>query len=465
VTGTSAAWPRPAGAIPGPRGLPLLGSSLDLLRDPLGTYERAMRTHGDVVRFVVGPPGRRLVLHGVFEPDQVRQVLADHANTKDMTFYTTAAETLGDGLLTSDGERWRRQRRIIQPLFTRQLMDAWAAAMAEEATRLVASWDRAAADGRPVDLHREMTGFTLRVIGRLVFGTDVDAAVGQVRVAFPVLNRYIHRRIVAPVRWPRSWPTPANRRADRARGALDAVVDQIIARRRAGPARPEADDLVARLLAARDPDTGDRLDDTEVREQVLLFLLAGHETTATALTFTLHLLGHHPEEQRRVRDEAREVLGDRAPTAADAAALARTTRVVKEALRLYPPLYGIGRRTVADGTVGVYLLPAGSVLLVSPWATHRHPRHWERPDRFDPDRFTPEREAGRHRYAYLPFGGGPRACLGAHFAMLEAVVATATIVGGYRLETTPAPVPLATGITLRPAAAVPCALTPATAAR
>jgi cytochrome P450 len=449
---------RPAAAVPGPRGAPLLGSSLDLLRDPLGTYVRAMRAHGDVARLVVGPPGGRVVLHLLAEPELVRWALADHGNTKRMAFYTAAAETLGDALLTSDGERWRRQRRIIQPLFTRQHMDAWAAAMAEEAARLVASWGRAATEGRPVDLHREMTGFTLRVIGRLLFGADVDAAVPRVAVAFPVLNRYIHQRIVAPVRWPRSWPTPANRRADRARAALDAVVDQIIARRRAGPAPPDADDLVARLLAARDPDTGDRLDDAEVREQVLLFLLAGHETTATALTFTLHLLGHHQEVQQRVRDEARAVLGDRAPTAADAAALAHTTRVVKEALRLYPPLYGIGRRTVADGTVGGYLLPAGSLLLVSPWATHRHPRHWDRPEVFDPERFTPEREAARHRYAWLPFGGGPRACLGSHFALLEAVIATASVVRALRLRTEPGPVPLATGITLRPAATVLCSL-------
>jgi cytochrome P450 len=357
MTGTTAAWPRPAAAIPGPRGLPLLGSSLDLLRDPLGTYERAMRTHGDLVRFVVGPPGRRVVLHLLVEPDQIRQALADHGHTKDMAFYTATAETLGDALLTSDGDRWRRQRRIVQPLFTRQRMAAYAAAMAEEAAGLVASWHPAAAAGRPVDLHREMTGYTLRVIGRLLFGTDVDAAIGQVEVAFPVLGRYIHRRVVSPVGWPRSWPTPANRQADRARAALDAVVDQIIGRRRAAAAS-EADDLVARLLAARDPDTGDRLDDTEVREQVLLFLLAGHETTATALTFALQLLGHHPDVQQRVRDEARQVLGDRAPTAADAASLACTTRVVKEAMRLYPPVYGIGRRTGAAGAVGGYLLPA-----------------------------------------------------------------------------------------------------------
>ena len=458
MTGTSAARPRPAEAIPGPRGLPVLGSSLALLRDPLGTYERARQAHGDLVRLVAGPPGGRVVLHLLFGPDQIRQALADHGHTKDMTFYTTIAETLGDALLTSDGERWRRQRRIVQPLFTRRRMDADVAAMTEEAAGLVASWEPAAATGRPVDLHREMTGYTMRVIGRLLFGTDVDAAIAQVGAAFGVLNRDLHRRALAPVRWPRHWPTPANRRAARARATLDAVVDEIVGRRRA--AAVPADDLVGRLLAARDPDTGDRLDDAEVREQVLLFLLAGHETTATALTFTLHLLGRHPDAQRRVREEARAVLGGRPPTAADVVSLACTTRVVKEALRLYPPVYGIGRRTGAAGTVGGYRLPAGSVVVISPWVTHRHPGHWPDPDRFDPDRFTPEGEAGRHRYAYLPFGGGPRACIGSHFAMLEAVVATAAVVGSYRLETPPGPVPLATGITLRPAAAVPCAVEP-----
>jgi cytochrome P450 len=403
-----------------------------------------------------------VALNLVFEPEYVRQVLADHGQVKDMAFYTSIAETLGDALLTSDGERWHRQRRIIQPLFTPRRMAGYVGAMAEEAAGLVASWKSAAAAGQPIDLHREITGYTMRVVGRLLFGTDLDAAIGQLGAAFPVINRYLHRRALSPVRLPRTWPTPANRRAACARTALDAVVDQIIERRRAGPA---ADDLVGRLLAARDLDTGDRLDDTEVREQVLLFLLAGHETTATALTFTLHLLGHHPSVQQRVREEVRQVLGDRPPTAADAASLACTTRVVKEALRLYPPAYGIGRRTGAAGIVGDHLLPARSVVVVSPWVTHRHPRHWSHPDRFEPDRFTPAREASRHRYAYLPFGAGPRACLGSHFAMLEAVIATAVVVRGYRLATPPGPVRLATGITLRPAARLPCSLQPAATLR
>jgi cytochrome P450 len=448
------------GAVPGPRGRPLLGSSLELLRDPLGTYQQAMQVYGDVVRFVVGPPGRRVVLHALFDPEDVRQVLAgSHGHTKNTPFYREIAATLGDGLLTSDGTDWQRQRRLLQPLFTRQRIAGDAAAMADETTRLLQELKVTAAMGGPVDLHQQMMRYTMRVIGRLLFGTDIDRAIGEVDAAFPVLNQRIRQRALSAIRWPGSWPTPANRRAAAARRRLDQVVDQIIANRRAGPATG-GDDLVARLLAARDPEGGDRLDDAEVADQVRLFLLAGHETTATALTFTLHLLGHHPAVQQRIRAEVRRVLADRVPTAADAASLAYTTRVLKEAMRLYPPAYSIARRTSTAERIGGYQLPAGSVVIISPWAIHRHPRHWAQPEVFDPDRFTPDREAARHRYAYLPFAAGPRACIGGHFAMLEAVIATAMIIRAHHLRTPPGPVPLATGITLRPAAPVPCTLLP-----
>jgi cytochrome P450 len=456
---TACVPPRPATEVPGPRGLPLLGLGPALVRDPLGTYQHAMETYGDIVRLVAGPPGRRVVLHALFAPDHARQVLAgSRGHTKQLALYREIAAALGDGLLTSDGDDWQRQRRIVQPLFTRQRMAGYATVMAEEASRLLEGWEAAAASGRPVELHRQMTGYSMRVLGRLLLGSDTDAAIAEVAAAFPVISHHVRRRVLAPLRAPQRWPTPANRRATRARHRLDQVVERILQQRRGQVAGP--DDLLGRLLDARDPATGQGLDDAEIRAQVLLFLLAGHETTATALTFTLYLLGHHPQVQQLVRDEVREVLGDRVPTAEDAAQLAYTTRVVNEAVRLYPPAWSIGRRTSQDEVIGGCPLPAGSAVIVSSWVLHRHPRHWDHPGVFDPDRFTPEREAARHRYAYLPFGAGPRACIGGSFALLEAVLATAVIVRAYRLKTPPGPIPLATGITLRPATPVPCDLQP-----
>jgi cytochrome P450 len=245
------------------------------------------------------------------------------------------------------------------------------------------------------------------------------------------------------------------------------VVDGIVDRRRA--AGTGGEDLLSLLLHARDPDAAgaEALDDAEVRDQILIFLLAGHETTATALTFTLHLLGRHPEVQQRVRVEAEQVLGadDQMPTIEQIAALGYTTQVVKEAMRLYPSAYAMGRQIPEGDVIDGYQLPPGADLFVSPWVTHRHPQVWEQPQRFDPDRFTPEREQQRHRYAYLPFGGGPRACIGQYFSMLEATLATAGIVRAFGLQAPPGPVPLSTGITLRPAGRVPLTLTPAPGTR
>jgi cytochrome P450 len=441
---------------PRPRGAAVLGSALDLQRDFLGTLERARLDHGDVVRFVAGPPGLRRTLYALFHPDAVRRVLATEADRyrKDNRFYEEVRWALGDGLLNSQDERWLRQRRFVQPLFTRRRIAGYAASMADEAAELLARWR--SWDGRPVDMHHEMSRVTLRVVGRLLFGSDVEQAVPVVRTAFPILGEHARRRALTPLVAPRTWPTPANRRAQRAQQDVYGVCDTLIAARRARPTGGE--DLLSLLIAARDD--GEGLDDAEIRDQILIFLLAGHDTTAIALTFALHLLGRHPDVQRRVHEEVDAVLGERRPTAADVEALAYTTMVLKEAMRLYPPAPALGRRTASGDRIGGFDIPPGVDIALSPWVTHRHPGFWPDPARFDPERFAPEREAERHRHAYFPFGAGPRACIGQYFSMLEATIVLATIVRGYEVAALSEDPPVRPGITLQPTAGVPCTLTP-----
>jgi cytochrome P450 len=323
--------------------------------------------------------------------------------------------------------------------------------MGEEAEELSARW-RAAGD--TIDLHAEMSRVTLRIVGRLLFGADVERAVPVVARVFPLLGEYARMRAYNPLRTPRSWPTPANRRAAAAREEIRSVCDELIAARRADGA---GDDLIGLLIAARDGD--ERLDDSEIRDQVLIFLLAGHDTTAIALTFALHLLGQHPEEQERVRAEAAAV-GGRTPGAADVEQLAYTTMVLKEAMRLYPPAWGFGRRNSADDEVGGHRVPGGADILVSPWVTHRHPGFWDEPERFDPERFSPGRESARHKHAYFPFGAGPRACIGQYFSMLEAAILLSVIVRDHELTSLTGHVPLAPRITLHPAGPVVSRLRP-----
>jgi cytochrome P450 len=447
-------------APPRPRAHPVLGSTLDLRRSQVSTYQRVMHEHGDVVRLTVGPPGLRFDLYCVFHPDGVRDVLAGSREgySKRTRGFQRIAETYGWGLLTSEGELWQRQRRLVQPLFTRRQIATYAELMADEAAAVARRWDVVARNGAAVDANAEMVQLALRVVGRGIFGDDVAKASAVLDSAFALLNRYTFRRLISPVAPPASWPTPANRRAARARRAVYAVVDELIANR----ARTGTDgaDLLSRLLAARHPQTGAAMDRQQVRDEALIFLLAGHETTSTALTFTLHLLGCHPDEQQLVHDEIDAVLGGRTPTAADAPALQRTAMAIKEAMRLYPPAYAVGRQAEAEQEIGGYAIPAGAHVVVSQFATHRHPGFWENADAFDPGRFAPDREAARHRFAYFPFGGGPRACIGSQFAMLEATIAVAVLLQRIRVHSERAPVALDTqGITLRPRHAVAITLT------
>ncbi|HEX2178710.1 MAG TPA: cytochrome P450, partial [Actinomycetota bacterium] len=441
----------------GPKGSPLLGSALSLKNDMLGTVHRAMLEYGDVVRFTVGPPGRfQEQAFGVFHPDYIQHVLAGGAGRyeKNDGVYIELRHLLGDGLLTSEGEEWKRQKRMIQPIFTHRRVASYVPMMAEETAATVERWASKASSGEEVDLNDEMARVTLSVVGRALFGADVAGAIPVIRRAVPYLSERAIQRAIFPLAIPEDWPTPGNRKALRYQQGLYDVVDKLIAARRANPA--EGEDLLGLLIKATDPENGQRLDDREVRDQVLIFLLAGHETTATSLTFTLHLLGQNPEIQGHLHTEVDRVLeGRREPALEDVQALRYTTMVIKEAMRLYPAAYGIPRYCKSGDTIGGYDIPAGHTVFCSTWATHRHPGFWDDPERFDPERFTPEREKARPRYAYFPFGGGPRACIGQYFSMLQAVVVTAMLMQRYRVTTPDRPVKLFTGITLRPADRVP----------
>ncbi|MGW3416820.1 cytochrome P450 [Streptomyces phaeochromogenes] len=444
--------------IPGPKGLPLLGSALDLRRDSLEAFLRARRDHGDVVRLSAGPPGVRSVMHCVFSAEGVQQILASQAANfrKDNQFYEELRQSAGNGLLTAQDADYRRQRRLIQPLFTKRQVDTYATAVTLEADGTVERW-RDAADG-VVDVVREMDRLALRTVSRILFGADVEAAVDVIHDNFPVVSEYVTRRGFSPVNPPRSWPLPSNRRAEEATQAVYAVCDRIIAERRATDATApstlaststEGDDDLLSLLSRASSEEDGSLDAAELRDQVLVFLVAGHETTATSMAFALHLLARHPEVQKRAQEEADRLPSGRAPSAADLDELPYLTRVLKEAMRLYPAAPVVGRRSVEAAEIDGHLIPAGADVLVMPWVTHRHPDLWDDPEHFDPDRFTPEREAARHRYAWFPFGGGPRACIGQYFSMLESVLALAALLRSYELEAVDTEVPLTAGITLQ----------------
>ncbi|MGH3728735.1 MAG: cytochrome P450 [Micromonosporaceae bacterium] len=436
-------------------GSPLFGSARELRGDFLGACQRACQKYGDLVRFQVGPSrfGRELYVLG--HPDGAHQLFGAtwQEYRKDTRFYDEIRAIVGDGLLTSQDDDWLRQKRFLQPLFTVKRVNGYADAMADEAARLVTELR----DRDQLDLHAEMTRLTLRIVVRVLFGADADHVLPVVRSAFPVLGRAAIVRAFSPFWMPLSWPTPTNLRARRAQEALFAACDEIIARRRATDS--DQDDFLGMLLAARD--NGEGLTDTEVREQVLIFLLAGHETTSTALTFTLHLLGQHPRIQQRVRDEVATVVGDGSPTAEHSRGLAYTTMVLKEAMRLYPSAPVIGRRSTVDGELCGYDVPAGVDIVAAPWVMHRHPDFWDAPDEFDPERFTPEREKAQHRYAWMPFGAGARACIGQHFSMLESVIILASLVRGFEFRALRTEIPVEVQITLRPKVAVPSALRPA----
>ena len=456
VAGESAKAPgRPA---PVYSGAPVLGALAHFRDDLLGTLLRAADL-GSVVRFRM-PAGVPVRTYGVFCPQGADRLLAGSAGgyRKDSRPYAETAAFFGDGLLTSQDERWHRQRRFVAPLFTpRRISGDYVPVLVQEAVRMRSTW--AASPDATADVHALSVAYTLRAIGRVLFGADLDDVLPRLGPVFERANAYLSARVSTASLIPRTWPTPTNRRGRAARRELYAIVDGLIERRRAEPAG--GDDLLGRLMHERDPLTGEPLSADEVRDEALIFLLAGHETTATALAYTLQLLARHPETQAQVQLEIDAVRGVVA-----AGELVRVTpytqQVLKEALRLYPPAYGISRYTAGGDVIdGTQVLP-GSNIFVGTFAMHRSAQVWPDPQRFDPDRFAPERVARRHRMAWLPFGGGAHACIGAQLATAELTVALTAVLRDFDVRPTegrPVP-PVASGLVLRPSAPMPHRLVP-----
>ncbi|MFQ5400244.1 MAG: cytochrome P450 [Anaerolineae bacterium] len=437
--------------IPTAKGYFLLGNAPAFRRNPLQAMYDIWQSHGDLVEVVL--PGRKLFLAS--NPELVHQIFVEGKKH----FLKPTAEpgqeglelALGNGLVTNpDYESWLPQRRMIQPMFHRPRIAQMGEMMAAAAVEMLARWEDAYAPGDVMDLDVEMTAVTLDIINRTMFSaTGAGQQATQVGTAVGVAADYVFRRSQELIHPPLTWPTPRNRAFHRARAEMEAIIDGLISQRR--QSSEKHGDLLDMLLAARDEETGVCMSEAQLRDEVKTIYAAGHETTSNALTWAWYLLAQHPQVLQRLQAEVDGVVNDRALTPADLEQLPYTRQVFQESLRLYTPVPLLPRYVPDTTSLAGRPLPAGSTLVVSIYNIHRHPDYWNDPDTFDPDRFTPKRSEGRHRYAFMPFGAGPRMCIGNHFALTEGTLLLAAIARRYELRLVPGhPVKKQVAITMRP---------------
>ena len=444
---------RRARHMPGPPAHTAVGNTLHFLRHTLAFTTEMRERYGDVVSVptLVG----RLTL--IFHPDGVRRVLQEHHlnYNKDIPDYRVLSLLLGNGLLTDDGDSWLQQRRLMQPAFHRDRIAGLGRLMTETTQAWLERWEARGVPDRdgPLDILQEMSGLTLSIVCKALFGADLPASeLERVGRALTTANRLLSDAFYVPGIL--SLPTPQRHRLFTARRELHAVVDSIIRQRRSS--HEPREDLLTMLLEARDAETGAGMPDEQLRDEVLTLLLAGHETTANTLAWTFYLLAQHPPIAARLQDEYQRALNGRLAEIEDLPQLSFGRMVIEESMRLYPPAWALGRHALQDDEIGGYTIPRGAYVLVFQYETHRHPAFWEQPDVFDPERFSAERAVGRHRFAYFPFGGGPRLCIGNQFALMEAQLILSAVLSRYDLHLAPGtqviPEPL---VTLRPRGGLP----------
>lgn len=412
----------------------MIGSLPEMRRDILGLFQRGMLEHGDTVRFRFGP----FDFVNIHRPEDIRALLLErHAEFCKSPSYEGLKLILGTGLLTSEGEFWQRQRKLATPAFHHKRLVGFAETMTRCASELADTWDRRAPNDEPLDVFEAMTALTLRIVGLTLFSTELSDHAGAMGPALAVATEHANYLATSLMLAPPAWvPTPRNLRFRRAVEVIDDLVLGIITDRRRS--NVEHSDLLGMLMAATvdgDPSVG--MSDLELRDEVATLVLAGHETTANSLTWTFVLLAQHPDIEARLHDEIQRVCGSSPPTFEQLASLTYVGQVVDEAMRLYPPAWVFERQALHDLELGDYAMPRGTIVAVSPWTLHRHPGHWPRPGRFDPERFTEAAKAARPRYTYLPFGGGPRQCIGTNFALIEIKLVLATLLARFRLELLP----------------------------
>ena len=433
--------------IPGPRGFGLIKTILSFQRDQLQTLVDLTTRYGEIVAYRFGPFPVVLLNH----PEAVTRVLQDnHTNygKKSSPFYRMLRQFLGDGLLTSDGDVWRRQRRLAQPAFQRRRIEALAPMMVECTRSMVERW-RGLAPGTRVDVSGEMMALTLQIVGRALFSQDLSHDTHSIAGALEELQVQMGERFQS-LPLPPVLPTPRDRRFRSARRMLDDLGLQIVQQRRSQRERPE--DLLTALIEAVDPETGESMSDRQICDELITFLLAGHETTANTLSWALFLLSRHPDVRRRLESEVDRAANGGTVGLEDLSRMPLGERVIQETLRLYPPAWVYGRRSYGPDEFRGYAIGGGQIVTVAPYVLHRHPEFWPNPEGFDPDRFLLERPKG----AFVPFAAGPRQCIGNHFAMMEARLILATLVGQVRANLVPGaqvvPFPC---LTLRPGGGVP----------
>jgi len=436
---------------PGPKGLPFFGMALRVRKDPLGMLLSLARAYGDIVSIPV--MGQHRIL--VSRPDFVQQVMLFHHAKFHKSELTRVAvgPLLGQGLLISEGDFWRRQRRLAQPAFHRSRTNAYAPAMLECARAQMQRWR----DGETRNIAEEMMGLTLEVAVRTLFGTTLPGEAESVGHAMTFLMRFSLSRARSPWNIPRSWPTPRNRRATREFEFMDSLVYRIISERQKqvqGNGHGN-EDLLSLLMAAMDED-GSQMTSQQLRDETMTLFVAGHETTALTLAWTWLLLSENPEAEARLHEELKSVLGGRSPEAVDLELLPFLHAVVQESLRVYPPAYIMARTSIAPVSIAGYDFPEGSTLLASQWVSHRDPRYFDDPEKFRPERWLDGLEERLPAGAYYPFGDGPRRCIGQGFALLESSLVLAEIAQRFRFKLVPGtkvvPEPL---VTLRPRDGIP----------